>query len=148
MRHTSFTLLALLLGCSGTPVSAPELPVFPILQPVPTQQSFGLTHQTKDAGRVLAYIDAIDTYIIYLKDYSRRIAEEHNFKSGHIAECPIVLTGDPIVVPSPPITTGMDETQTIDALVTYIGVLRNTMQQHNRTEQILKDKANEFCAVR
>lgn len=145
MRHTSFTVLILLLGCSGTPVSAPEQSMFPILQPVPNQKDFNLTAQSKDYSAIVKYRDAIDTYAQYLQDYSRRISEAHGLVSKHKQSCPVMLTSDPLVAPPYPVTTGMDSEETIDALVEYIGELRGVMQTHNRSEQLLKEKSLQLC---
>lgn len=145
MRHTSLTLLVLLLGCSGTPVSAPERGMFPVLQPLPDQKEFQLTAVTNDLTQVVKYRDAIDLYAEYLVDYSRRISETHGLVSKHKQSCPVLLTTDPLLAPPYPITTGMNAEETIDVLVSYIGELRSVMQNHNRSEQLLKEKSLQLC---
>ena len=145
MRHTSLTLLVLLLGCSGTPVSAPERSMFPILQPLPDQKEFNLNVATKDLAAIVKYRDAVDTYAEYLHDYSRRISEAHGLVSKHKQSCPVLLATDPLLAPPYPVTTGMNAEETIDVLVSYIGELRSVMQNHNRSEQLLKEKSLQLC---
>lgn len=141
MRHTSFLLVTLLLGCSGTPVSTPIVPKFPQILPPPNiEQS-----TTKELNSVLAYRDAIDRYISYLKDYSNRIANDHGLKATHEISCPTLVHAGSLVIPPPPITMGLDETQTVDALIEYIADLRGVMLAHNRALAAAKDNVEQVC---
>jgi hypothetical protein len=119
--------------------------MFPTLLPPPDQKQFNLTTQTKDIDSIIKYRDAVDIYVEYLEDYSRRISESHGLVSKHRQGCPVVLMSEPLTLPSYPVTAGMGQEETISALVKYIGDLRGVIQNHNRSEQLLKEKSLKLC---
>lgn len=146
MRHLSITLFALLLGCSGTPVSAPIHDSVPAILPAPAPKDFNLVNGSLEVDNVISFRNSLDTYISYLQDYSRRLSEQHGFVSKHKGgQCPIALVQDPLIIQSPPITAGLDESETIDALLDYIETLRAQMVAHNRTGSLLVTKRQEIC---
>lgn len=147
-HHFSMTALCILLGCSGTPVTPQTTPsLFPVIQPAPQLEDYNIDNKT-NLTAITQYRDAVDTYIEYLIDYSRRISEQNGLRTKHKPRlCPMVLSPEPIVMPQIPNTVGLDEEQTLEVLLDYVAALRKELSNHNASITLLKTKSQELCSA-